>query len=254
MEKYQGLTSFSQILSAYVDEKEASRPMYGIGKFYPSSVGKCKRAIVYQMLGYPKKGVGIKSYLILENGTYTHERLEKMFKDAGILIASELPLKDAELKISGRLDLIVHNVFEHEEDDKMITLKDKGKVIYRGSPSDAVIVELKSISDSGFNRLNGKPKDEHRDQVMLYLHLTGIRLGAVFYENKNTQELAEFLVPYDEQEAKRVIDKIRFCGECYDKQQLPEKEFEKHDFDCLYCDYRENCWPSEHTYNLDDIL
>jgi CRISPR/Cas system-associated exonuclease Cas4 (RecB family) len=254
MDKYAGLTTMTQVLSAYVDEKESGRPTYGVGKFYPSSVGKCPRAIVQQMLGYPKKGFGIQTYLILENGTYCHERLEKMFKDAGLLVASELPLKNDELLMSGRLDLIVHNIQDHPEDDELICLKNKGSIIYRGSPNDVIIVELKSIKDSGFQRLGGKPKQEHSDQVMLYMHETGIKKGIVFYENKNTQELAEFAVDYNEADATRILDKIRYCGACYKNKTLPEKPFEKHDFDCLFCDYRENCWPSDHTYNIDDVL
>lgn len=254
-EKFNNKNSLTEIINHYLaNEKEGRSPEQGIGKFYPSSVGKCDRAIVYQMLGYPQKNKDPKSYMILENGTYFHDRIEKTFRESGILVASELPLKDERLHISGRLDLIVWNFLQLEDGENIIELKTSEKTIYTGAAKDLIIVELKSISANGFDRLGNSPKDEHKDQLTLYMELTGIHNGIVFYENKNTQECAEYLVKYDPVRAGRIIRKIEKCVECFEKKELPPKEYEKHDFQCQYCDYREICWPSEHLYNIEDIL
>lgn len=249
------IKSLQDVLKEYAENKEDRPVSQSIGKFYPSSVGKCNRAIVYQMLGYPQKKKDLKSYLILENGTYFHDRAEKFFKESGYLIASELPLKDARLHISGRLDLVMKNTMKERETQTPILLRDANNaVVYDGFAEDVMIVELKSISSSGFERLGNKPKPEHEDQLMLYMEMTGIKDGKLFYENKNDQTMREFDVEYSKAKADKIINKILFCVDCYENNQLPTKEFDKHDFDCTYCDFRSLCWPSSNTYNLEDIL
>src|SRR5690606_19034864 len=95
-----------------------------IGKFYPSSVGRCKRQVAYQMLGYPGKPISGHNLLIMENGTSFHNRMENLFKEMGIMIAPELSLRHEELRISGRSDAIVWNWMKEEdpEDDSLIKL------------------------------------------------------------------------------------------------------------------------------------
>ena len=87
------------------EDQDAQQKRYDdgrIGKFYPSAVGQCKRKIVYQMMGYPGKPKQGRNIMILDNGTYFHNRIEDMFKRIGIMIAPELRLKDEALRISGR--------------------------------------------------------------------------------------------------------------------------------------------------------
>lgn len=241
------------ILEKYIEIKEERPIELSIGKFYPSSVGKCNRAIVYQMLGYPKQKPNLRTFSILENGTYFHDRIEKMFRDSGHLIASELPFKDPELKISGRLDLIIKNPIERKPKTPIQLIGHDEQVVYEGFSEELAIVELKSISDKGFARLTDG-KEEHKDQVTLYMSHEKIYDSYLLYENKNTQELAEFYVPFDSKRAERIIEKIKFCGRCFEDNVLPEKSFMRNDFECIYCDYRELCWPSIHKYNISDAL
>ncbi|MFE4029294.1 PD-(D/E)XK nuclease family protein [Priestia sp. YIM B13551] len=217
-----------------------------IGKFYPSSVGKCKRAVVYQMLGYPAKPIKGQSVLILDNGTSFHNRMEDIFERMGIMIAPELSLKDEELRISGRSDAIIWNYLKQEDepDEEEIVLYDpneEDKVIYKGPSNHILIVEFKSIKNKNFEKLKTKPQSKHIMQLQLYFYLTGIRRGIVWYENKNTQEIKTYMIEYDEGLIQQVKDDIQDILNHVDRHALPEKEGNALDVMCRYCDFRNLC-------------
>jgi hypothetical protein len=87
-------------------------------------------------------------------------------------------------------------------------------------------VEIKSINDNGFKWLDDKPIKAHEEQALIYMHCLEeerrLELlndsapdsfaeeemeGFIFlYENKNTQELKEFLLPYDSKKVRDLMD------------------------------------------------
>ncbi|WP_257146733.1 CRISPR-associated protein Cas4 [Priestia megaterium] len=218
-----------------------------LGKFYPSSIGRCKRSVVYQMLGYPTKPIPGQNLLIMENGTSFHNRMEDIFEKMGILVAPELSLKDEELRISGRSDAIIWNFLksDDEEDAEEITLydpNDKEKIIYQGPANHILIVEFKSIKSKNYLKLpKSKPDKKHEMQLQLYFYLTGIRRGMVYYENKDTQESKFFHVFYDEELVQQVKSDIKEILDYVDRRELPEKEGNALDIMCRYCDFRNLC-------------
>jgi CRISPR/Cas system-associated exonuclease Cas4 (RecB family) len=231
------------------------------GKFYPSSVGQCKRKIAYQMMGYPGKPISGQSLLIMENGTSFHNRMEDIFGRMGIMIAPELSLKHADLRISGRSDAIIYNFLKEEDepDGPIIKLYKPGEeqvLVYEGPNNDVLIVEFKSIKSKGYNDYlpKTKPKKEHEMQLQLYFFLTGIRKGLVFYENKDTQEEKYFIVEYNEEMVNSIISDIKYIIECIDKGDLPEREYQPVDIKCRYCDFRDICYPDFNSIDYDKIL
>lgn len=231
------------------------------GKYYPSSVGQCKRKVVYQMLGYPQGEIDGRNLLIMENGTYFHNRMEDLFSKMGIMIAPELSLKDEELRISGRSDAIIWNFINQDKVKDLytdeITLKDKEEnVVYQGPASDVLIVEFKSIKDRGYEEYvpKTKPKREHEMQLQLYFYLTGIRQGLVYYEDKDNQNQKYFHITYNEQLVNEIVGDIRFIIQCIDEGKLPDREFEPTSFQCRYCDFRDICHPVKKDYDLDAIF
>lgn len=219
------------------------------GKFYPSSIGRCKRAVAYQMMGYPTKPIPGQNLLIMANGTGFHERMEDIFEKMGIMIAPELSLKDEALRISGRSDAIIWNYLleDGEEPADELTLydaKDRSKVVYQGPANHILICEFKSIKSKNYAKLpKSKPLKKHEMQLQLYFYLTGIKKGMVYYENKDTQESISFLVEYNDAMIQEVKNDIEFILHCVDNEILPEKEGNALDVMCRYCDFRNNCHP-----------
>lgn len=196
-----------------------------IAKFYPSGIGYCARKLVYQNVFIVRGEISPVFARIMECGNSMHTRYEKWFEEMGILVVPELPIKDTELRISGRTDAII-------------------RYPVGGGKSKLVIVELKSAKDSKFKRMaeTGEPLPENIQQLQLYMHMTGIHNGVILVENKDTQALWEYWAEYDEELAGRLIEKIRVVNACNDQGTLPEKEYAKTSFECRYCDYREECW------------
>lgn len=260
-----------QFLSRKDQENQVKRHAQGkVGKFYPSSVGDCKRKIAYQMMGYPGKPKEGRTALILANGDSFHERMEALFDEMGILIAPELKLKSEALKISGRSDAIVWNFLKSSgapvEGDKEITLEaptydedglETGtQVVYQGLASDVLIVELKSAKENSYEKYTPKtkPQKKHELQLQLYFHLTGIPQGLVYYENKNNQQQKYFYVEQDDNTIEQILSDIEFNVEHYNAGTLPEREFEPTSFECLYCDFNEICYPNMNPYDVNDLI
>lgn len=189
-------------------------------KFYPSSIGKCSREIVYAMLGYSKPEIPSRVLRIFDNGDSMHERYQNWFGEMGILISPELPIKDEELGISGRTDALIR-------------IND-----------ELVLVELKSSNTRQFERMQkeGLPKEEFSKQLQLYLHLTGIKKGIILIENKNDQSILEFTEDYDNELANELIKKIKDCIWHAKENLIPERPFAKTSFECRYCDFNIECW------------
>lgn len=261
-QRYGDVNLIDMVHKFMVEENQANQAQRvaegRIGKFYPSSVGRCKREVAYQMLGYPGKSSSGQGLLIMDNGTYFHERMEATFKRMGIMIAPELKLVHDELRISGRSDAIVWNWLKKEpvENDVEIELFDlAGECVYQGPQSDTLIIELKSIKNKNYEKLpKTVAKMEHRMQLNLYMYLTGIRQGIVYYENKDTQEQKYYIVKYDQEMINKIIADIRYIIQCIDNDKLPEREDVPTSFMCMWCNYKDICHPVISTFNLDDFI
>lgn len=229
-------------------------------KFYPSSIGQCERKILYQMLKYPGAPKDGNDLLVLENGTYFHNRMEDIFKDMGILIAEELSLKDKDLAISGRSDAIIWDLdipadYEFDESIPHITLKDtKNKVVYKGHPDAIKIIEFKSINTTNFAKLKRVGKPYHVKQLQLYFYLTGIKKGALYYEDKNNQEQKMFEITYDQKLVDEVLADIKRYVAMARAKTLPERPFAPTDIACRFCDYRETCHPNTNPFSYEDLF
>ena len=273
--KYIGRESLIEIIHEQMKENnliEADK--HDPCKFYPSSAGKCSRAIVYQMLGYKQAEFEGRTLLIFENGNSMHNRIESILGQTGLLIAPEFSFEKPEWRISGRSDAIIKNFLPHEPSNNIIKLlepvfltdengntirennnkiKVEDRLIYEGPDNDVMIVELKSISDKSFGYLK-EGKLEHQLQLNLYMYLTGIRMGMLLYENKNTQEMKEYFVPYNVDLAKIIVSQILYVNDFVNRKELPPREFERSDFQCRYCGYKDECWPVKNIYYLENII
>lgn len=227
-------------------------------KFYPSSIGQSDYDIVMSMLGYVGKPTRGEFLMIMENGTSFHNRIEHIFEEMGILIAPELSLKDEELHISGRSDAIIWNYLKEpdEEDGEEIELIDpSGKSIYKGPENNVLLVEFKSISENGFERLRkSKPNDEHNDQLQLYFYLTGITKGLIYYENKNNQKVVEYIVERNEDDIKRITNRIRRLIKRAEERDIPEPDYKPTDFEGRYSRYVDMAYPNLNPVSFEDVF
>lgn len=221
-------------------EKKAAVPHSG--KIYPSSIHKCSKALCYELLGYEKPLLDPRILRIMDNGNYMHERYQKMFKELGILVTEEAPIIYEELNISGRLDAII-----------MID-------------NNIAIAELKSCGENPFNKMKeaNEPDPKYVAQIQLYMHITGVDLGVIYVENKNTQDVLEFWLSYDEEYCKKLLRKLKTVLAYVEKNSVIPREiaaeldefmmdrkkmyngkYVETCYYCRFCDYNCYCYSEE---------
>lgn len=199
-------------------------------RFYPSSISRCAREIVYDMLQYPRPPASAKLLMICENGDMMHLRYQKWLADAGVLLHSEYPLKVPEYRISGKVDAIIDPASIIPEMD-----------------GELCVVEFKSSNNKKFTDMEFKsePQQEYVEQLMLYLHFLEIPYGVVIVENKDNQDVLEFWVEYDEKMAKRLIEKVKMINDHVDRKELPPRPYSSPNYhSCKWCDFKGICWGS----------
>ena len=152
--------------------------------FYPSGdCLKCERLLYYERdVNTPtmEEAIDAKLQSIFKIGSATHAMIQAWFA-----AMSELPgypqLVENEMRVEG-------GCFDGYGVGGYID----SVVKFPGS-DQPIPIEIKSISDYGFQKLNG-PKPEHRLQVGCYIAYLEAPFGIVLYYNKNDSSMTEFKV------------------------------------------------------------
>lgn len=192
--------------------------------FAPSETSECNRYHVYMFRGVDvNQHHPAKLKRMFSTGNDLHERYVKYFEEMGILIDTE----------------------------KKIVSDDRIPVPIGPAYVDAIIewggekvVELKSISDNGYNivRLTKRPKDDHYRQIQLYLDVMDMDDGFVIYENKNTSALLIFEIKRDREFLDRVYAKYLDIWTTFKEGDLPKRPFLKDSKQCKDCKVQKSCW------------
>lgn len=198
----------SHLLTCYEKEKPKTIP--------PSSLGGCLRALFYTLTEPPRPHPRAMLRKLVD-GRVRHERLLSLWKDMGILVASEIKLEVVDF-CNGRLDAIVRV----EEQEK--------------------IVEIKGYNDSLFKRAK-KEEGLFADKIQLAYYMSRLeKPGMLFYENKNDQ--SQFTVnlgltsPFLAIALKRLAD----INRCLREKVLPKGEKSRL---CYVCVWRGFCSEQE---------
>ena len=123
----------------------------------PSQIGKCMRARYYARTHAPSdpNNISARAKRIFDNGTGTHERLQKYLKDMGKLLMDELPVHNGEYNIQGHTDGALALEPYSDGDDPRYA-------------DEIGVLEIKSINERGFNQLKDA-KEEHKKQGLVYV-------------------------------------------------------------------------------------
>ena len=257
----------------------------------PSSASKCERAIVYSRLGYESdaNAIDARTRRILDNGTDTHERLQKYMLDEGMLKMDEVPVFLDRLQIQGHTDGLLElskyelgileiktintngfsNLLDARDDHKkqalvyMVCLEERRKWLRdKFSTEDELMSyfisdEYYTFIENHYKHLKGGNKFSREEKLMFKYeqHMKADRLlwntprpinKMIFlYEDKNTQELKEFTVKYDEESWANLEAKFKYINEYVAKKEVPPRPDEATSNSCSlcrWCNYKNECW------------
>ena len=219
---------FSKMIDkAYNDRRRDKRDMKK-KTFSPSTVGyghgNCPRYwfIAFSGAEFDEKfdATAIANML---NGTYAHDRLQKIIEETGVLKEIEREIVSEDPPIRGFADLIL-------------------------DWNDTEIVgEIKTTKDESFahRQASMKPSSNHLLQILTYMKVTGAEEGFLLYENKNTQEICIIPVSMNERNRSIIDDTFEWMREVYKNYTdglLPNRPFAKTTYTCQNCPVRKPCW------------
>ncbi len=184
--------------------------------FYITDAGKCPRAIFFKFKNVPREKMTPEVLRMFDHGDYIQMQILSNLFSLGIVRASEVKIPPQEL-VSGRADAIV-------------TLN-----------NELYVVDFKSMNSLVFKNLQ-KPKEDNVNQLQLYLHFFKIPKGILLYINKDTLELKEFVIQYNQNLAQKLLRDFQNLKKQIDSDIVPARipSFPE-DWQCQYCQFKEVC-------------
>lgn len=201
-------------------QKRNSPTFKQVSGFHPSYTNQCSRYWYYLFNGVEvTQSFSPQTYRIFDNGHAVHNRLYSYFRDMGILVEEEIPVKYDSPPIEGTAD---------------------GIIDWYGRK----LIELKSISSEGFHyrKLYNKPKDEHYRQAQIYMRCLDLDSGYVIYENKNNQELLPIYFEKDDKFIDKLFKKYTEYYNNYLNKEIPQRPYKRTSANCSSCDLAALCW------------
>lgn len=192
-------------------------PHESSGKFPISSIGQCPRKIFLSIKKRYKEEFEEQLLRTFRTGNKVHEGIMNEIVVKGNVndihvTAAEITLANCHPQISGRIDLILSD----------------GKELY--------ITDVKSCSQWQMKKFKkGDIPQNYIDQVTMYGFFSGIHNLTLLFVEKNSGEIFQYDVPYDETRAKQLIKEIE---DFFSTFILPDKEPEKCDgepYGCKCC-------------------
>ena len=220
---------------------------------------------------------------IFDNGTGVHERLQDYLKKANILVQEEVPVLDREYNIQGHTDgLIKLNKFElgileiksinsngfnslkdakyehkqqamvylHCTEIRRKRLREMSEEEFENSKLERIEFYLSRydhIKDGNTRtrqeKINFQVDLNMRMDELLYKTSKPINKIVFLYENKDNQELKEYVVEIDTDLVDNILDRYQTLNECVEQGIVPEREgTSKSCMTCRWCNYTINCW------------
>ncbi|HLC55266.1 MAG TPA: CRISPR-associated protein Cas4 [Candidatus Nanoarchaeia archaeon] len=188
--------------------------------FYVTDIASCPRAIFFEFKKYPKKARDPRILRVMHNGDYVHQRLGEVLKQQGVL--KGVPGEDLEVPLP-------YNDLIHGRADAVIELS-----------GEKWVIDFKSMNYFQFKDLLS-PDLHHIQQVQLYLHFLNIRKGLLVYECKNSQEIKEFEVSYDENIVNESLAYFYMLRSKIEQNIIPEVPPDIEQWKCERCPFLESC-------------
>ena len=186
-------------------------------RFYISEAGKCPRSIFFRFKQAPAREIEAERLRLFEHGNYIHQLILRPLFSLRLIRATEVDISPQEI-ITGRADAIIS---------------------VNGEPH---VLDIKSISGRMNLEKMKEPKIEDCYQIQLYLHYFGIKKGILLYLNKDTQELREFPITYNNELVKKLLANFEKLKSKIESDIVPPRLIDfPEGWQCRYCEFGEIC-------------
>jgi CRISPR/Cas system-associated exonuclease Cas4 (RecB family) len=203
----------------YLDREKEKKEKKGKERtqFYISEAGKCPRNIFFKFKQAPAREMEAERLRLFEHGNYIHQLILRPLFSLRLIRATEVDIPPQEI-IVGRADAVIS---------------------INGEP---YVLDIKSISGRINLERMTEPKLEDGYQIQLYLHYFGIKKGILLYLNKDTQELKEFLINYNNELVEKLLAEFKKLKSKIESNIIPPRLIDfPQCWQCQYCEFKEIC-------------
>lgn len=205
-------------LAAHIDDhlERTGEYRHDPGWFHPSALGNpCDAFLAFTYMGITGKGsTPARLQRIFHNGHARDRDWKNYLRESGVSLV---------LKEEDRLIEIPHLKIRGELDDMVFNPVTKEKFIF----------EFKTMNAKEWEELR-EPKGEHVTQVHPYMFAKGILQAIIVYENKNTQELKQFIRRFDGALWHSIELRLLNIMDLVEKKQLPWRTPMQNDSRCQF--------------------
>lgn len=209
------------------------------GEFHPSAIGYCGKRQVLGFMGVQGvETIDARSFDIFDVGHAVHHLIQGRLEHPGL---HEL------MHRRGMTFEFVREVrFDPASDELFRELRLGGttdgltRIVTTASKQRAVI-EIKSIGDDGFKKLNG-PMESHLQQAHLYAYRFDCPVIYVWYFNKNNSDHVVYPVIFNWKIFDTAVQKLVALNGHIDAGTVPERE--ESYMECKNCEFRDMCKPA----------
>lgn len=172
----------------------------------------------------------------MTSGVNSHSRIQKAMMNSGIAKIFQSENRQTK-KIEDTTEFPV--VFQ----DPPIYGYGDCMLVWEG---EEIVGEIKTTKNEVFEywKKTGKPKDDHVEQVLIYMRVLGKQKGVVIYENKNTHELLIFpIIPTEKYKewVNATFEWMRTVHSAWRQRNLPKKNYKSNSKVCKVCPVKEAC-------------
>lgn len=220
---------------------------------------------------------------IFDNGTCVHERLQDYLKKANILVQEEVPVLNETYNIQGHTDGLVRlnkydlgileiksinsngfnslkeAKYEHKQQAMVYLFCTENRRsrlrALRKEEFEASEPQRRAFYESRYAHIKDGKKRTREEKInfqvelnlamdeLLYNTPTPINKIVFLYENKDNQELKEYVVELDKDLLNDVLTRYDRLNAYIEVGQVPEREgTSKSCMTCRWCNYKTNCW------------
>ncbi|WP_053960792.1 PD-(D/E)XK nuclease family protein [Sulfobacillus thermosulfidooxidans] len=186
--------------------------------FAPSLTGRCLRYAVMDLLGFGRL-LTDETLTAMHSGASWHKTFQAELLQKSDVIGLEVPIKDGDLGISGRIDAVIEENGQH------------------------IAIEYKTVHDEKFRAIcQDGPIFDHWAQLALYVNIGGYDQGRLIVDNRETHERLLWTIFPDSRWKQWMTNRIERAREYQQKRVLPPREVSVR---CLHCDRWQRCFKSE---------
>lgn len=209
-------TGIIPAVNEYLLKKSKEERNYG-SYWSASSAGYCQRLLIMRRLGVPKVPEledNATQTRIFESGKIFHEWLQRITKDAGLSIASEVELQDEDLMIRGHFDdlvLVGGTVYKIDGDGKDLGYMTKGGKL--------ILYDYKTAHSASFNYKKRQTEIGHYHKM---------QLGTYMYMLRRTQSVfSKYSGSYKDLTEARILSISKDDLRMHEQQLLWSPQLEK---------------------------